>query len=57
MSRTRKADTKDGLCVYQGSEELVCEYMYQGVVTPICAILRAVTGDTNCDRLHSAVTL
>ena len=29
----------------------------QGVVTPICAILRAVTGVTNCDRLNSAVTL
>ena len=29
----------------------------QGVVTPICAILRAAAGVTNCDRLNSTVTL
>ena len=33
---------------------LMLDHTYQGVVTPICAVLRAATGVTVCDRPKTA---
>ena len=44
----------NGLVYVSGSQTLGLANNYQGVVTPICAVLRAATGVTICDRPKTA---